>query len=167
MKVPVKILFSAGAAVAAAASISACGSAGIKLAKSNPNYHGALIFQEHCSGCHTLSTVGSAGSASSVLDRVKTNAPNFDYRPETVSQVLYALRNGGFSGEVMPQNIVVGKQAEEVARFLAKYAGLEKPKELGESGPEGEEGNESEGEYGTEGEEGEPGESEYGGEAEK
>lgn len=135
MKAPVKILASGAAALAMAVSLGACGSfgsKGITLAKSNPDYSGAVIFLEHCSGCHTLSVVGSEGSATSLLDRLKTNAPNFDYRKETVAQVLYALRNGGFSGEVMPQNVVVGRQAEEVAAFLSKYSGLEKPKELGE-----------------------------------
>jgi mono/diheme cytochrome c family protein len=147
MKVPVKIMSSAAAALVVAASLSACGSfgsKGITLAKSNPDYQGAVIFQEHCSGCHTLSTVGAEGSATSILDRVKTNAPNFDYRKETVAQVLYALRNGGFSGEVMPQNLVVGKQAEEVAKFLSKYSGGEKPKELGEDEEIGVEGGEAE-----------------------
>jgi seryl-tRNA synthetase len=39
--------------------------------------------------------------------------------------VLYAIRNGGFSGAIMPQNIVTGAQAQEVAAFVAKYAGEE------------------------------------------
>ncbi|HEX6154245.1 MAG TPA: hypothetical protein VFZ19_12060, partial [Solirubrobacterales bacterium] len=46
-------------------------------------------------------------------------------RRETKEQVLYAIRNGGFSGAIMPQNIVVGEEAEEVAKFVAKYAGSE------------------------------------------
>ena len=37
--------------------------------------------------------------------------------------MLFAIQNGGFSGAIMPQNIVVGKEAEEVAKFVAKYAG--------------------------------------------
>jgi hypothetical protein len=39
--------------------------------------------------------------------------------------VLYAIRNGGFSGAIMPQNIVTGPQAQQVAAFVAKYAGQE------------------------------------------
>ena len=42
--------------------------------------------------------------------------------------MLYAIRNGGFSGAIMPQNIVVGDDAQEVAQFLAKYSGLQAPK---------------------------------------
>jgi hypothetical protein len=37
--------------------------------------------------------------------------------------VVYAIRNGGFSGAIMPQNIVVGDDAQKVAAFVAKYAG--------------------------------------------
>ena len=37
--------------------------------------------------------------------------------------MLYAIRNGGFSSGPMPQNIVVGEEAEEVAAFVAKYSG--------------------------------------------
>ena len=37
--------------------------------------------------------------------------------------MLYAIRNGGFSGAIMPQNIVVGDEAEAVAEFVAEYAG--------------------------------------------
>jgi mono/diheme cytochrome c family protein len=129
-----KITATAVAALAAAAALSACGTQGIQLSKSNPDYGGAVIFRDHCSGCHTLAVVGAQGSAQSVPDRVKTNAPNFDFRKENVQQVLYALRNGGFSGEVMPENVVVGTQAQEVAEFLARYSGLKAPKEPGESG---------------------------------
>jgi hypothetical protein len=36
---------------------------------------------------------------------------------------MFAIRNGGFSGAIMPQNIVVGTDAEKVAAFVSKYAG--------------------------------------------
>ena len=81
------------------------------------------MFREHCSGCHTLGVAGAQGSATSITNRVKTNGPNFNIRKEQVEQVLYAMHNGGFSGAIMPQNIVVGQQAQQVAEFLAKYSG--------------------------------------------
>lgn len=37
--------------------------------------------------------------------------------------MLYAIQNGGFSGAIMPGNIIVGDDALLVARFVAKYAG--------------------------------------------
>jgi hypothetical protein len=48
--------------------------------------------------------------------------------------VLYAIRNGGFSGAIMPENIVVGKDAQAVAQFLAKYSGTKAPKSVTPSG---------------------------------
>jgi mono/diheme cytochrome c family protein len=114
--------------LAAAVALGACSSQGIDVAKQSPYRPGAEIFLNHCSGCHTLSVVGAEGSASSTQGRLRTQAPNFDYRAECVQTVLYAIRNGGFSGQIMPQNIVVGAQAQAVANFVAKYSGLEAPK---------------------------------------
>ena len=102
--------------LAAAVALSACGSQGISVAKSSPYYRGAVLFRDHCSGCHTLKTVGAEGSATSIKNRVKTNGPNFNIRPETEVQVLYAIRNGGFSGDIMPENVVVGENSVEVSR---------------------------------------------------
>jgi mono/diheme cytochrome c family protein len=112
--------------LACASVLDACGSQGVQIAKTSPYYRGAVLFRDHCSGCHTLSSVGAEGSATSIANRVKTNGPNFNIRKENGEQVLYAIRNGGFSGAIMPENIVVGKEAQEVAAFLAKYSGVQK-----------------------------------------
>ncbi|MCW3067706.1 MAG: hypothetical protein JWL67_331 [Solirubrobacterales bacterium] len=113
---------------ACAAVLGACGSQGVKVAKTSPYYHGAVLFRDHCSGCHTLSVVGAQGSATSIANRVKTNGPNFNIRKENVEQALYAIRNGGFSGAIMPENILVGQNAQSVASFLAQYSGLQAQK---------------------------------------
>jgi hypothetical protein len=112
---------------ACACLVAACGTEGISVPKSSPYYHGAVLFHERCAGCHTLSVAGTEGSPTSVADRLRNQGPNFNLRKETVQTVLYAIRNGGFSGQIMPQNVVVGKEAEEVARFLAHYAGDQIP----------------------------------------
>ena len=114
--------------LACAAAIGACGSQGIQIAKTSPYHHGAVLFRDHCSGCHTLSSVGAQGSASSIQNRVKTGGPNFNIRKENVEQALYAIRNGGFSGAIMPQDIVVGPDAQAVAAFLAAYSGRQAQK---------------------------------------
>jgi mono/diheme cytochrome c family protein len=114
--------------LACAAALGACGSQGIKVARTSPYHHGAVLFRDHCSGCHTLSVVGAQGSATSIANRVKTNGPNFNIRKENVEQALYAIRNGGFSGAIMPENIVVGSDAQAVAAFLAKYSGVQAQK---------------------------------------
>jgi mono/diheme cytochrome c family protein len=112
-------------ALASVASLSACGSRSIDVAKNSPDYQGAKLFADRCSGCHTLDKVGAEGSATKVRDRERVDGPNFNVRKEQVDQVLYAIRNGGFSGAIMPENIVVGREAQAVARFLAKYSGTQ------------------------------------------
>jgi mono/diheme cytochrome c family protein len=109
--------------LACAGALGACGSQGIKVARTSPYHSGAVLFRDHCAGCHTLSVVGAQGSATSIGNRIKQNGPNFNIRKENVEQALFAIRNGGFSGAIMPQNILVGGQAQEVASFLAKYSG--------------------------------------------
>ena len=109
-------------ALAAAAVLAACGSEGIQVAESDENYEGAVLFQERCSGCHTMKAAGSFGSANRAL---RNQGPNLDERAESVEDVLYAIRNGGFSGAIMPQNIVVGEEAEAVAQFVADNSGDE------------------------------------------
>jgi mono/diheme cytochrome c family protein len=116
------------ALLACAAVVAGCGSQGIQVAKTSPYYKGAVLFRDHCSGCHTLGVVGAQGSATVVSNRVKTNGPNFNVRKENVEQVLYAIRNGGFSGAIMPENLVVGQDAQGLAEFLSKYSGLQSEK---------------------------------------
>jgi len=111
--------------LACAMALGACGQQGISVPKSSPYYRGAVIFRDHCSGCHTLATVGAEGSATSIKNRLPTNGPNFNFRKENAEQVLFAIHNGGFSGAIMPENIVLGTEAREVASFLAKYSGLQ------------------------------------------
>jgi len=81
---------------------------------------GAQIFVDHCSGCHTLKAAGTQGSATNVRTREYKDGPNFDQRTETVNCILYAIRNGGFSGGPMPQNIVTGEEAKAVAEYIAE-----------------------------------------------
>jgi mono/diheme cytochrome c family protein len=107
-------------AAASAASIAhaGCGEEGISSPPSERT--GAEIFVEHCSGCHTMKSAGTQGSATDVRTREYKDGPNFDQRHETVNCVLYAIRNGGFSGGPMPQNIVTGDEALAVAKYVAE-----------------------------------------------
>jgi cytochrome c551 len=107
----------------------ACGSQGIspQIASQPQNVqHGAQLFSERCSGCHTLDVVGAEGTTLNVRQRERVDGPNFNVRKEQAQNVLYAIRNGGYSGAIMPENIVVGKDANDIAAFLAKYSGLQR-----------------------------------------
>jgi len=88
----------------------------------------ATVFNQHCSGCHTLKSANSYGSkpAGQLEGGERTNGPDFDQRKEQSDDVLFAIRNGGFSGAIMPANIVVGEEAETLADFVASYSGTER-----------------------------------------
>jgi mono/diheme cytochrome c family protein len=126
-RMPARLRIPAGLAAlaAAAAGLVACGSQSVSVPQSAPQpvKHGAELFAARCGGCHTFSKAGTQGGAFKVKDRERVDGPNFDARKETVPQVLYAIRNGGFSGAIMPENIVTGKDAQAIAQFLAKYSG--------------------------------------------
>jgi mono/diheme cytochrome c family protein len=122
-------------AIAAALVLAACGfgEEGIAVSEDDPNHEGAVLFASHCSGCHTLSAAGTQGSGNR---SARVQGPSLDERTETYEDALFAIQNGGFSGAIMPQNIVVGEEAEAVARFVAEYAGEEaeeSPRPGGES----------------------------------
>ena len=112
----------ASVAVVAAVSTSGCsfGSEGVDVAKGSGEQEAAELFSANCGGCHTLSAAGVVGTGN---DSSRVQGPNLNQRKETVGAVLYAIRNGGYSGAVMPQNILVGREAKKVARFVARYAG--------------------------------------------
>jgi mono/diheme cytochrome c family protein len=88
-------------------------------------HKGAVLFYERCSGCHSLDAANAYGSKpkGQIQGGERTNGPNFNVRKESRDDVLFAIRNGGFSGGIMPANVVVGDDAEAVADFVSKYSG--------------------------------------------
>ncbi len=129
MSRPVRVLLLLGAAIAAPLTGAACGTQRVSVPSSQSAvHHGAELFNQRCSGCHTLSYAAAQGSAANVFTAEFNNGPNFNVRCERPAiRVLYAIENGGFSGAIMPQNIVVGKDAMDVAKFVATYAGRQAP----------------------------------------
>ncbi len=130
---PFKVLLALVSAAAVAALLTACGTEKITASASNPTlYRGAVLFNQRCSGCHTLSYAATHGSAANVRTAEITNGPNLDQRCERpATRVLYAIENGGFSGAIMPQNVVVGQDARDVAMFVSTYAGSKAAKSPG------------------------------------
>jgi cytochrome c551 len=111
-----------GLVLALALGVSACGFGEEGIDVSQEDHEGAVLFATHCSGCHTLSAAGTQGSGNR---GERTQGPNLDQRTETYDDALFAIQNGGFSGAIMPQNIVVGDEADAIASFVAEYAGGE------------------------------------------
>jgi mono/diheme cytochrome c family protein len=112
--------------VACAAFATGCGSKIQVSSSDNAQVHqGAVLFRDRCAGCHSLQAADAFGSKpeGKVQGGERTDGPNFNVRKETRQDVLYAIRNGGFSGAIMPANVVVGQHARDVALFLERYAG--------------------------------------------
>ena len=130
MSRPFRVLCALGATVVIALAGAACGTQRISVPTSDTTlHHGAVLFQERCAGCHSLSYAATFGSAANVFTAQFNNGPSFNVRCERPAiRVLYAIENGGFSGAIMPQNIVIGKDAHDVAKFVATYSGRQAPK---------------------------------------
>jgi mono/diheme cytochrome c family protein len=88
-------------AVLAALTTAGCGDDGQQV-----DTAGATLFAERCAGCHTLEAAGTEGSS----QKERVAGPNLNNRRETKAQVLYAIRNGGFSGAIMPQTSSSGRK---------------------------------------------------------
>ena len=119
-----RAILSTSLAVAAILGLSACGfgEEGISVSKSEPEYKGAQLFAANCSGCHTLSAAGAQGTGNR---GTRTQGPNLDQRKETLESSLCAIENGGYSGAITPQKIVVGEEADAAARFVGRYSGTD------------------------------------------
>jgi mono/diheme cytochrome c family protein len=136
VKRPIALLCAVGALLAAG-----CGGEIEVPEDETAQREGAQLFYERCSGCHSLDAANSYGSKppGALQGGERTNGPNFNVRKVSRDDALYAIRNGGFSGAIMPANIVVGEQAELVADFLDQYSGDESgtndPTSSGQTGP--------------------------------
>jgi mono/diheme cytochrome c family protein len=111
--------------VLVAAVLAGCGG-DIEVPESDQTAHrGAELFYQRCSGCHTFAKANAYGSKpeGQLQGGERTNGPNFNVRKVARDDALFAIRNGGFSGAIMPANIVTGQDAEDVATFLDKYSG--------------------------------------------
>lgn len=98
---------------------------GIRLSANEKN--GRELFGEHCGVCHTLSGANAVGKV----------GPNLDLLKPAESVVIHTINNGclpnagsssgqGCLGQgVMPSGIVQGRDAQDVAQFVAKIAGNE------------------------------------------
>jgi mono/diheme cytochrome c family protein len=82
--------------------------------------HGRALFVQNCGSCHTLDAAGTLGQI----------GPNLGDIAVDEADVLHAIRTGGgrhshgAGGRTgnMPRNLVTGKDAQEVAAFVAASA---------------------------------------------
>lgn len=111
------------AVLAAGVLAAGCGEDEIPFEEGTAQYETAVLFKDNCGMCHTFDVAASRGSSTDPDVAEHVDGPNFNQRKEEVQAVLFAIRNGGFSGAIMPANIVTGEEAQRVAEFVARYAG--------------------------------------------
>jgi hypothetical protein len=99
---------------------------GIKLTEADKR--GRVLFGQHCGVCHTLAAANAVGKV----------GPNLDTLKPTAGLVLHTINNGCLQNPgstsspqnclgqgTMPPGIYEGKDAQDVANFVAKVAGKE------------------------------------------
>jgi mono/diheme cytochrome c family protein len=82
------------------------GGGGGQAAASGP----AQVFSDTCGSCHTLAAAGTEGQV----------GPNLDEQGPSKEEVLEAIAEGP---GVMPDNLLEGAEADEVAQYVADEAG--------------------------------------------
>jgi cbb3-type cytochrome c oxidase subunit III len=112
----------AGAVVAAGVVLaaSACGTGG--LGSGGDTANGQKLFVANCGGCHVLAAAGTSGTTGPSLDAafaedVKEKYPKSSIRAVVLDQIRFAILP-------MPANLVKGRDAQDVATYVASVAGV-------------------------------------------
>lgn len=110
------------ALAAAAIAVSGCSNAGSQ--DSADLVNGKQLFVSKCGACHTLSRAGTKGVTGPNLDEAFAVARHEGWgdnaiRGVVLGQILYPGR-----GSAMPQNILEGSDAQDVAAYVASVAAV-------------------------------------------
>jgi mono/diheme cytochrome c family protein len=82
--------------------------------------HGRDLFVQNCGSCHTLDAAGTVGQIGPNLDDIAINEADI-VRAIRTGGGEHSHGAGGRTGN-MPQNLVTGKDAQDVAAFVAANA---------------------------------------------
>jgi cbb3-type cytochrome c oxidase subunit III len=121
--------------VAVALLLAACGTGGLPSATAD-KAHGKSLFQAKCGGCHALTDAGSPGGIGPNLDDSFAQARADGYKESAIRAIVHdqikfpgqyptAANNPEFLKANMPANIVTGKDADDVAAYVAATAGIQ------------------------------------------
>ncbi|HEV2074638.1 MAG TPA: c-type cytochrome, partial [Thermoleophilaceae bacterium] len=95
-----------------------CGDQGEDLA------NGKQLFVEKCATCHTLERAGSQAVRGPDLDEAFGHARRDGLGEETIQGVVRAQISNTLRGSIMPEDLVVGEDARDVAAYVAAVAGV-------------------------------------------
>jgi cbb3-type cytochrome c oxidase subunit III len=132
-----RILLAAAAGVAVAFALSGCGTGGLPSAAADKE-NGKKLFtgKGGCAGCHTLAAAGASGDVGPNLDDSFAQARVDGYKESAIRAiVLEQIKYPGqypvgrnkldFLQANMPANLVKGREADDVAAYVAANAGLQ------------------------------------------
>jgi cbb3-type cytochrome c oxidase subunit III len=114
--------------------LSACGTGGLPSANADKQ-NGKALFVQQCGGCHTLSAAGTTGKVGPNLDDSFAQARSEGFKESAIRAIVHdqikypgqystAANNPNFLQANMPANLVTGKNADDVAAYVAANAGL-------------------------------------------
>jgi mono/diheme cytochrome c family protein len=113
--------------------LSGCGSDTVGYSKGDGDRaHGKQLFTQSCGSCHTLSDAGTKGQIGPNLDYAFLQSRRDGLGQTTIQQVVrgqiaYSVAHPSTGSPGMPQNIVKGQDAEDVASYVASVAGIGDP----------------------------------------
>jgi cbb3-type cytochrome c oxidase subunit III len=97
-----------------------CGTGG--LVTGGDETQGKKLFQDKCAGCHTLAAAGSHGITGPNLDDAFKYSRDQGFKQVTVEQIVRDQIE--LAVPPMPQNLVTGADADDVAAYVAAVAGV-------------------------------------------
>jgi cbb3-type cytochrome c oxidase subunit III len=129
-------LSAAAGVVAAVLMLAACGTGGPVSSASADKENGRKLFQEKCAGCHALAAAGAQGTIGPNLDDSFAQARTEGFKESAILDIVhdqikfpgqYPIKQNdpSFIQANMPANLVKGKDAIDVAAFVAANAGLQ------------------------------------------
>jgi cbb3-type cytochrome c oxidase subunit III len=130
-------LLAAVGGVGVAIALAACGTGGIATgAADQENGKKLFLGKGQCAGCHTLAAAGSSSTIGPNLDDAFAQARADGYKESAILNIVHdqirfpgqyptAQKNPDFLQANMPANLVKGKDAEDVAAYVAANAGVQ------------------------------------------
>jgi cbb3-type cytochrome c oxidase subunit III len=112
------------AAAAAVIVLAGCGTGGMA-SGAGDQQNGAKLFSAKCAGCHSLAAAGSSSDVGPNLDAAFGSDKRQGFKEDTMlNLVLDQIRD---PSPPMPPNLVKGKDALDVAAYVAANAGAQGP----------------------------------------
>lgn len=130
-----RLTLAAALGAVVAVTLAACGTGGLATGSADLE-NGRKLFQGKCAGCHTLSAAGAAGTIGPNLDDSFAQARQEGFKESAIREIVheqilypgqYATKpsSADFLAANMPAKLVTGKDAVDVATYVAQNAGLQ------------------------------------------